>query len=58
MLTLPTFVPFGGGGGELAPSVPPFMSEGQMNPDAALAGPDVTSVVIAGVGLFISHGVS
>ena len=49
VLTLPTFVPFGGELGELDTAVPP---------DSALAGPNVPSVVIAGIGLFISHGVS
>jgi hypothetical protein len=58
VLTLPSFVPFGAGG-ELDPSVPPsFMSEGELTSDSALAGPNLTSVVIAGIGLFISHGVS
>ena len=57
VLTLPTFVPFGAGG-ELDRSAPPFMSEGQLSPDPALAGANVTNVVIAGIGLFISHGVS
>jgi hypothetical protein len=46
ILTLPTFVPFGGGALDTT------------NADPALAGPNVTNVVIAGIGLFISHGVS
>jgi len=47
ILTLPTFVPFGGGSGDLDPTV-----------DSALASANVASIVVAGVGLFISHGVS
>ncbi len=49
VLTLPTFVPFGGSVGELDPAI---------TPNTALAGPNVANVAIAGIGLFISHGVS
>ena len=46
VLTLPTFLPFGASG-ELDPGL-----------DSALSGPNVTSVTVAGIGLFISHGLS
>lgn len=46
VLTLPTFLPFGASG-EVSPSLHP-----------ASAGPNVASVVVAGIGLFISHGLS
>jgi hypothetical protein len=49
VLTLPTFVPFGGGVGGV---------DREVSLDAVLAGPNAASIVIAGVGLFISHGVS
>lgn len=47
VLTLPTFLPFGSGAEGLDPTV-----------DSALASPNFVSIVVAGIGLFISHGVS
>jgi hypothetical protein len=58
ILTLPSFLPFGDGLGELDPYVPPLTPEGQIGTDSALAGPDFASVTVAGIGLFISHGLS
>jgi hypothetical protein len=60
VLTLPTFTGLGASDG-LAQPMPLFPSEGglgSVNLDSRPIGPDGTSIVVAGIGLFLSHGLS